>query len=96
MGFHLFPCIILLVDVLFFSPPWKVGSSLALAWIGGVFTCYWVWLKVCFEINGFWPYPVIDKMGIEARWAAFVGMMIATWTIWLGLRELHTLVESFT
>lgn len=52
MGFHAVPSVLLVVDLLFLSPPWTItvvpamGISAVLA--GG----YWVWVEQCYRHNG--------------------------------------------
>ena len=52
VGFHAVPSILLVVDLLFLSPPWTItvlpamGISTALAF------GYWVWVEQCFRHNG--------------------------------------------
>ncbi|KAA6412165.1 MAG: integral membrane [Lasallia pustulata] len=52
VGFHAVPSVLLVVDLLFLSPPWTItvvpamGISAVLA--GG----YWVWVEQCYRHNG--------------------------------------------
>ena len=52
ISFHAVPGILLAIDLLFFSPPWTIGTLPAMA-LSLILACsYWVWVEVCYARNG--------------------------------------------
>jgi hypothetical protein len=51
LGFHLAPAVFLLVDLLAFSPPWRVGVREALGLSAGIACAYWAWIEGEFELR---------------------------------------------
>ncbi|PWW75182.1 hypothetical protein C7212DRAFT_204402 [Tuber magnatum] len=88
MGFHLFPALLLLIDVLLLSPPWAFTSLPAMLIPSGIATGYWIWLEHCFSINRNYPYPLFSVIGPWERITVFVGsaamMMVCTLGIGWG------------
>ena len=52
MGFHLVPSAALAIDLLFFSPPWTLGTVPAIALSSVIAMIYWVWIETCYAYNG--------------------------------------------
>lgn len=54
LGFHLFPAVLLVVDFLFFSPPWVIGAP-AVMFLSTAFGFgYWYWVELCYSKNGWY------------------------------------------
>jgi hypothetical protein len=77
LSFHLTPTLALLIDILFFSPPWTITVLPACAFSGFIATGYWWWVERCYERNGYYPYPIFDLVGFEGRVALFVGSAVS-------------------
>lgn len=72
VSFHAIPSIVLLIDLLFFSPPWTIDIVPALGLSGTFAVGYWVWIERCFKLNGWYPYPIFDQVPFEGRLGLFV------------------------
>jgi len=76
MGFHLFPALLLLIDVLLLSPPWAFTFLPAVLIPSAIAAGYWAWLEHCFSVNQIYPYPLLNVVGDGGRIAVFVGSAI--------------------
>jgi hypothetical protein len=76
LGFHALPAIVLVLDLLFFSPPWTIAAMPAMGLSSVIAGAYWVWLEKCYEQNKFYPYPIFDEVGFEGRVGLFVGSAV--------------------
>lgn len=52
IGFHLMPAIFLMVDLLFFSPPWTIDAFPAMGLSSALAFGYWAWVEHCYKHNG--------------------------------------------
>ena len=52
VNFHLIPSAVLAVDLLFFSPPWVLGTVPAVGISSVLALLYWVWIEACYARNG--------------------------------------------
>lgn len=52
IGFHAMPSILLVIDLLFLSPPWAIHSFAAMALSSAIAVGYWAWVEQCFKHNG--------------------------------------------
>lgn len=83
LSFHLAPSVLLLIDLLFLSPPWTitivpaVGLSVLIAFL------YWYWIELCYSYNGFYPYPIFAMLEPSQRIFLFLGsaMVMAANTV---------------
>ncbi|MCJ1286610.1 hypothetical protein MMC26_005956 [Xylographa opegraphella] len=73
IGFHLAPALFLLLDLLFFSPPWSIPPLSALGVSGVLAFSYWWWVEHCFAHNGWYPYPLFELLSPAWRGVLFVG-----------------------
>ncbi|KAI5306271.1 hypothetical protein KEM56_001621 [Ascosphaera pollenicola] len=71
LGLHAAPTVFLILDLIFFSPPWSVTFASAIATSGLVATCYWFWVERCFSFNGWYPYPIFTMLDTEKRAGLF-------------------------
>lgn len=76
VGFHATPTILLLVDLLFFSPPWTIAVLPALGLSSVIAVGYWIWVEHCYSVNGFYPYPLMELLGFKERVALFGGSAV--------------------
>jgi len=85
LGFHLVPSVVLMVDVLFFSPPWTISVLPAIGISSSIAIGYWFWVEECYRYNGFYPYPIFDEAGPQGRVILFgssaVTMTLGVWAL---------------
>jgi hypothetical protein len=67
LSFHAVPAVALVVDLLFFSPPWTIAVLPALALSGCVAFGYWFWIERCYQFNHFYPYPIFELLNTTQR-----------------------------
>ena len=85
LGFHLVPTVVMIVDILFFSPPWTITVFPSLGLTSGIAIAYWFWVEECYKHNGFYPYPIFEHAGFEGRVGLFtmsaVTMALGIWSL---------------
>ncbi|KUL87652.1 hypothetical protein ZTR_05883 [Talaromyces verruculosus] len=52
LGFHLVPSVVMLVDILFLSPPWTITALPSMALSSCIAFGYWFWIEKCYTVNG--------------------------------------------
>jgi hypothetical protein len=52
VGFHAMPSILLVIDLLFLSPPWTIKAFPAMTLSSAIAVGYWAWVEQCFKHNG--------------------------------------------
>lgn len=52
IGFHAMPSLLLVVDLLFFSPPWTITAFPAMGLSSLIAVSYWAWVDQCYKHNG--------------------------------------------
>ncbi|KAF7719070.1 Integral membrane protein [Penicillium ucsense] len=67
LGFHAVPSIVMLLDLLFFSPPWTISALPSLGLSSAIAFGYWVWIERCFLYNGWYPYPIFEQLSTTGR-----------------------------
>ncbi|PLN75248.1 acetyl-CoA synthetase-like protein [Aspergillus taichungensis] len=72
LSFHAVPAIVLLIDLLFLSPPWTVSIFPALGISSSIAVGYWFWVEHCHAHNGWYPYPIFEQFEFEGRIALFI------------------------
>jgi len=87
-SFHLIPALSLVLDLLFFSPPYTIAVLPALGLSACIAFGYWFWIEQCYAYNQFYPYPIFDVLSTPGRvglFAASAGLMaLATGAlVWL-------------
>ncbi|KAJ0422181.1 hypothetical protein BJY00DRAFT_300338 [Aspergillus carlsbadensis] len=88
ISFHAIPSIVFLIDLLFLSPPWTITIGPALGLSSAIAISYWFWVERCFQLNGWYPYPIFEQLPLEGRIGLFglsaVVMALSTATLkWL-------------
>lgn len=76
LSFHLIPTLMLLIDLLFLSPPWTISVVPALGLSTGIAFTYWFWIELCYSRNGFYPYPLFEILGTGERLGLFAGSAV--------------------
>ncbi|CAG8907459.1 unnamed protein product [Penicillium salamii] len=71
LSFHATPSIVMLIDLLFLSPPWTITVLPALMVSGTIAFGYWFWIEQCFAVNGWYPYPIFEALPTEGRIGLF-------------------------
>jgi hypothetical protein len=95
-GFHVIPAVALTLDLLFFSPPWTITALPAVGVSTVIAFGYWFWIEICFERNGFYPYPIFEMLGQKERVALFAGSALLMTGNTLLLRGLYRVVNRGT
>ncbi|CAL5865921.1 uncharacterized protein PFLUO_LOCUS127 [Penicillium psychrofluorescens] len=88
ISFHAVPSVVMLIDLLFLSPPWTITVVPALGLSGAIAFGYWFWVELCFENNGWYPYPIFEQLPTPGRIGLFsmsaIMMALSTSTLkWL-------------
>lgn len=94
LGLHLFPALLLMVDLLLLSPPWTltvieaagVGSFIA----GG----YWLWTEECYRRNGWYPYPLFEMLNTQQRALVFTASAVTFAISSLCLKRLYDIING--
>lgn len=73
LSFHAVPAVALVVDLVFFSPPYTVGVVPAFGLSSVIAVGYWFWVEECYRHNGYYPYPIFDALDNTGRVGLFVG-----------------------
>lgn len=67
LSFHAVPSLTLVIDLLFFSPPYAIAFVPALALSIFIAFGYWFWIERCFQFNKFYPYPIFEMLNTMQR-----------------------------
>lgn len=67
LSFHAVPSISLVVDLLFFSPPYTIAFLPAFGLSGVIAFGYWFWIERCYRFNNFYPYPIFEILTTTQR-----------------------------
>jgi hypothetical protein len=52
VGFHMIPSALLVLDILFLSPPWTITPIPAIGLSAAIAFAYWFWIELCYQNNG--------------------------------------------
>ncbi|KAK2628278.1 hypothetical protein QTJ16_002924 [Diplocarpon rosae] len=94
IGFHAMPSILLAIDLLFLSPPWRIRTSRAMALSSVIAVAYWAWVEQCYMHNGFYPYPLFGELSTIPRICLFTGAALLMTGSTVMLQKLCTLVNG--
>ncbi|KAJ5584733.1 uncharacterized protein N7459_004533 [Penicillium hispanicum] len=88
ISFHAIPSIVMMIDLLFLSPPWTITIFPSLGLSGTIAFGYWFWVERCFQYNGWYPYPIFEQLPTPGRIGLFslsaIVMALSTATLkWL-------------
>ncbi|KAJ5924280.1 hypothetical protein N7466_008467 [Penicillium verhagenii] len=71
IGFHAIPALVMVVDLLFLSPPWTITALPSLGLSATIAFAYWFWVEQCFLYNGWYPYPIFEQLSTVGRVGLF-------------------------
>lgn len=71
IGFHVIPAILLTIDLLYLSPPWTISALPSMGLATTIAFSYWFWVETCYKYNGWYPYPLFEKLTTPWRIALF-------------------------
>jgi hypothetical protein len=54
VGFHMIPSLLLVLDILFLSPPWTITPIPAIGLSAVIAFAYWIWIELCYQNNGWY------------------------------------------
>jgi hypothetical protein len=83
----------LIIDLLFFSPPWTIGAMPAIGITSGIAVAYWFWVEECYRNNGFYPYPIFEHAGHTGRIGLFVMSAVAMFLSIMALDGVYGLIN---
>ncbi|RMZ80746.1 hypothetical protein DV738_g2620, partial [Chaetothyriales sp. CBS 135597] len=76
LAFHLVPALVLVLDLLFLSPPWTISVAPAITLSGAIASAYWCWIELCYSHNGFYPYPLFALLDWQQRTVLFAASAV--------------------
>lgn len=94
LSFHLAPAAFLLVDLLFFSPPWTISFVPALGLSTVIAFAYWFWIELCFSHNGFYPYPLFAMLDNTQRAGLFAVSAVMMAGSTAAIRQVYRAVNG--
>ncbi|KAL2045447.1 hypothetical protein ABVK25_012091 [Lepraria finkii] len=94
LSFHAIPQVLLLVDFLLLSPPWRVTVTQAMGLSSAFAMLYWLWVQKCFEHNGFYPYPIFGMFGLYGRIGLFILSTVTMTANTVALKWLYGMVNE--
>ncbi|KAL9597400.1 MAG: hypothetical protein Q9219_005153 [cf. Caloplaca sp. 3 TL-2023] len=71
IGFHAVPALVLTVDYLLLSPPWKITFRQSVILSIAFAVAYWLWVEQCYRHNGWYPYPIFEALNTPQRMILF-------------------------
>ncbi|KAJ4138789.1 hypothetical protein NW768_002662 [Fusarium equiseti] len=89
LGFHLVPAVLLVLDLLLWSPRATIATRSMMSLSTVLAVIYWCWIELCFYKNGWYPYPMMDQFSATQRVVIFVasaGLLTASSS---GLQWVH-------
>ncbi|OAX78079.1 hypothetical protein ACJ72_07615, partial [Emergomyces africanus] len=95
IGFHAIPAIVLTIDLLYLSPPWSIGALPSIGLASFIAFGYWFWVEKCYQYNGWYPYPIFDKLTTRWRVVLFVFSAILMAMNTLLLKRLYRRMNGF-
>ncbi|KAL2868767.1 putative integral membrane protein [Aspergillus lucknowensis] len=95
ISFHAIPSIVFLIDILFLSPPWTITIGPALGLSSAIAVTYWFWVDLCFQNNGWYPYPIFEQVPFEGRVGLFVLSAVVMALSTATLKWLYGRVNGF-
>ncbi|KAI1061353.1 hypothetical protein LB507_011227 [Fusarium sp. FIESC RH6] len=96
LGFHLVPAVLLVLDLLLWSPRATISTRSMMSLSTILAAVYWCWIELCFYKNGWYPYPMMDQFTATQRVVIFVasaGLLTASSS---GLQWVHGKIHDPT
>ncbi|RDL40027.1 uncharacterized protein BP5553_00006 [Venustampulla echinocandica] len=94
IGFHAMPAILLVIDLLFLSPPWTIAVLPAIGLSSVLAVSYWAWVEQCYKYNGFYPYPLFEQLDTTQRSILFTMAALAMAATTSVLKWLYSRVNG--
>lgn len=94
LSFHFIPALALTLDLLFFSPPYTISAAPAFALSSVIAIAYWFWIELCFQHNGFYPYPLFAVLDFYGRLGLFAGSAFVMGISTLALKLVYGRVNG--
>ena len=94
LSFHLMPSMLLVIDLLLFSPPWAITILPAIVLSTVIAFVYWFWIELCYAQNGFYPYPLFALMDTTQRTLLFAGSAVVMAAITMALKWVYVRVNG--
>ncbi|KAG9238541.1 FAR-17a/AIG1-like protein [Amylocarpus encephaloides] len=94
IGFHAIPSILLVVDLLFLSPPWTIHALPAMGLSSALAVSYWAWVEHCYKHNGFYPYPLFGQLNTTQRSILFTMAALTMTASTVMLKWLYGIVNG--
>jgi len=94
MSFHLFPVVVLVIDLLFFSPPYVISTFPSIILSTFIALGYFFWVEHCHSKNNFYPYPIFEEAGIIGRFALCAGGGVIVVLATAGLKIIYKLING--
>ena len=83
------------VDYVFFSPPWRITLRGSLILTTSIAFAYWYWVEICYQHNGWYPYPLFGQLNTLQRVCLFMASAILMTLSSLGLKMLYHFVNGY-
>jgi len=95
IGFHAMPAIMLVLDLLFLSPPWTITALPSIGVSGMLAFAYWFWIEQCYQHNGWYPYPLFEALTTPWRAVLFAFSAIVMTLSTVTLKWLYGRVNGY-
>lgn len=95
LGFHAVPSVLMTMDYVLFSPPWRITLRGSLVLTTSIALAYWYWIEVCYKHNGWYPYPLFGQLNTIQRIFLFLASAILMTLSSLGLKMLFHWVNGY-
>jgi FAR-17a/AIG1-like protein len=63
------PSVLLVLDILFLSPPWTITPLPAIGLSGALAFAYWFWIELCYQNNGWYVLSTTAAVQMS-QWAS--------------------------
>ncbi|OCL12951.1 hypothetical protein AOQ84DRAFT_311303 [Glonium stellatum] len=91
---HVCPLICLLPDHVFYSVRYFPSLRASLAFFSAFIISYHIWLRICFDRNGFWPYPILAKLDPFVLYGIMAIVVLLLCGASLGIKALCNKYDS--
>ncbi|KAK6495862.1 hypothetical protein TWF481_002907 [Arthrobotrys musiformis] len=92
--FHLFPALLMFLDLVLLSPPWTIKALPAFGLSSSIAVRYWMWVNYYYSYNGFYPYPIFELLDTPKRAMLFGGSAVTMAVMTLVLKWAYGLLNG--
>ncbi|KAF3174477.1 hypothetical protein EYR41_002861 [Orbilia oligospora] len=92
--FHLFPALLMFLDLVLLSPPWTIKALPAFGLSSSIAIGYWMWVNYCYSFNGFYPYPIFEILDTPKRAMLFGGSAVTMALMTLVLKWAYGILNG--